>query len=141
MYIWIKAFHLIFVIALIAGLLIYPRYKMHQLTSKPGEPLFEAMKDAANKLRNIILTPAILMVWVLGLTMLYLNQSLITEGWIHVKLVLVLGLSGLHGYFISLGKKIDRGDENISIKHLKILNELPFIITIAVVILAIVRPF
>ncbi len=141
MYVWIKALHIIFVIALIAGLLIFPRYKLHQLSSAPGEPLFEAMKEASAKLRKIILTPAIILVWVLGFTMLVLNPSLLSQGWLQVKLVLVLGLSALHGYYISMGRKIDAGTSQISPKRLKLLNEVPFLVTIVVVVLAVVKPF
>lgn len=141
LYLWIKAAHIIFVIALMAGLLIYPRYKLHQLQSKPGDELFETMKDASNRLRKIILNPALLLVWVLGLTMLYLNQALLSQGWMHTKLVLVLILSGLHGYFISIGKKIDRGEGAPSPRTMKMLNEVPFLIMIGVVILAVGKPF
>ena len=141
LYLWVKAFHIIFVIALMAGLLIYPRYKLHQLSSKPGDELFETMKDASNRLRKIILNPALIIVWVLGITMLVLNQSLLTLGWMHAKLLLVLILSGLHGYFIAIGKKIDRGDVAPTTKTMKMLNEVPFLIMIGVVILAVVKPF
>ena len=141
LYLWVKAFHIIFVVALMAGLLIYPRYKLHQLSSKPGDELFETMKDASNRLRKIILNPALIIVWVLGITMLVMNQSLLTVGWMHVKLLLVLVLSGLHGYFISIGKKIDRGDVAPTAKTMKMLNEVPFLIMIGVVILAVVKPF
>lgn len=141
LYLWIKAIHIIFVIALMAGLLIYPRYKLHQLSSKPGDELFETMKEASNRLRKIILNPALVLVWVLGLIMLYLNQNLLSQGWMHTKLLLVLILSGLHGYFISIGKKIDRGDVAPTSKTLKMLNEVPFLIMIGVVILAVGKPF
>ena len=141
LYLWIKAAHVIFVIALMAGLLIYPRYKLHQLSSKPGDELFETMREASDRLRKIILNPALIIVWVLGLTMLYLNQGLLSQGWMHVKLVLVLILSGLHGYFISIGKKIDRGDVAPTSRTLKMLNEVPFLIMIFVVILAVGKPF
>ena len=141
LYLWIKAAHIIFVIALMAGLLIYPRYKLHQLRSKPGDELFETMKDASNRLRTIILNPALILVWVFGLTMLYLNQGLLSQGWMHTKLLLVVVLSGLHGYFISIGKKIDRGDIAPTSKTLKMLNEVPFLIMIGVVILAVGKPF
>ncbi|MCR9224771.1 MAG: CopD family protein [Hyphomonas sp.] len=141
LYLWIKAIHIIFVIALMAGLLIYPRYKLHQLSSKPGDELFETMKEASNRLRKIILNPALVLVWVLGLTMIYLNQSLLSQGWMHTKLLLVMILSGLHGYFISIGKKIDRGDVAPTAKTLKMLNEVPFLIMIGVVILAVGKPF
>lgn len=141
LYLWIKAAHIIFVIALMAGLLIYPRYKLHQLRSKPGDELFETMKEASNRLRTIILNPALVLVWVFGLTMLYLNQGLLSQGWMHTKLLLVVVLSGLHGYFISIGKKIDRGDIAPTSKTLKMLNEVPFLIMIGVVILAVGKPF
>ena len=141
LYLWIKAAHVIFVIALMAGLLIYPRYKLHQLSSKPGDELFETMREASDRLRKIILNPSLIIVWVLGLTMLYLNQGLLSQGWMHVKLALVLILSGLHGYFISIGKKIDRGDQAPTAKTMKMLNELPFVIMIFVVLLAVLKPF
>lgn len=140
LYLWIKALHLIFVIAFMAGMLILPRYKLHQLTSKPGDQLFEAMKSASVKLRNIILTPSIILVWVFGITMMVMNPSLFQQGWFHVKLALVVILTGMHGYFVWLGKKIDR-NEAISARRLKMLNELPFILMIVVVIMVIVRPF
>lgn len=141
LYLWIKAFHIIFVIALIAGLLIYPRYKLHQLKSQPGEPLFDTMKDASDRLRRIILNPALILVWLLGLTMIYLNPSLLSQGWMHTKLLLILILSGLHVYFISIGKKIDRGEVVPSSKTMKMLNEVPFLIMISVVLLAVLKPF
>lgn len=141
LYLWVQAFHIIFVIALIAGLLIYPRYKLHQLKSKPGDELFETMMEASNRLRKIILNPALILVWVLGITMLVMNQSLLSMGWMHTKLLLVLILSGLHGYFISMGKKIDRGDVVPPASILKMLNEVPFLIMVFVVILAVTKPF
>jgi putative membrane protein len=141
LYLWVKAFHIVFVIALMAGLLIYPRYKLHQLSSKPGDELFETMKEASNRLRKIILNPALIIVWILGITMLVMNQRLLSVGWMHTKLLLVLILSGLHGYFISIGKKIDRGDVAPTAKTMKMLNEVPFLIMIGVVILAVVKPF
>ncbi|HAY05030.1 MAG TPA: CopD family protein [Hyphomonas sp.] len=141
LYLWVKAAHLIFVIALMAGLLVYPRYKIHQLSSQPGEPLFETMKDASNRLKNIILNPSIILVWILGLWMLYLNPALLEQGWMHAKLALVLAISGLHGYFISLGKKVDRVTGTVQAKRLRMLNEVPFLLMIGVVILVIVKPF
>lgn len=141
LYLWVKALHIIFVIALMAALLIYPRYKLHQIKSQPGEELFETMKESSDRLRRIILNPSILIVWVLGLTMIALNQSLLTMGWMHTKLLLVVILSGVHGYFISMGKKIDRGELAPTSKTLKMLNELPFIIMILVVLLAVLKPF
>ena len=141
LYLWVKALHVIFVIALMGGLLVYPRYKIHQLSSKSGDELFETMKDASNRLRKIILNPSLVLVWIFGLTMLWLNPSLLSMPWMHVKLLLVLIVSGLHGYFIGIGKKIDRGGDGITAKRLRMLNEVPFLLLIGIVIMVIVRPF
>ena len=139
-YLWIKTLHLIFVIAFMAGMLVYPRYKLHQISANPGDTLFETMKSASTKLRLIILNPSVILVWVLGLSMIAMNHALLSQGWFHVKLLFVIVLTGLHGYFISIGKKIDRG-EPVSKKRLKMMNEVPFLLMILVVIMVIVRPF
>jgi putative membrane protein len=145
LYNWLKAGHVVFVIALMAGLLVYPRYKIHQLSSQPGEALFETMKDASHRLKNIILNPSIVLVWVLGLAMVYVDWQrggqLYLEGWFHAKLLLVLLISGLHGYFIGLGKKVDRVTGTVQAKTLRMMNEVPFLAMIGVVILVIVKPF
>ncbi|WP_213269423.1 CopD family protein [Hyphomonas sp.] len=70
-YNWLKAGHIIFVVALMAGLLVFPRYKIHQLSSQPGEPLFETMKKSSGQLRMIILNPSLVLVWLFGLGMVY----------------------------------------------------------------------
>jgi len=139
-YNWVRAIHIIFVVSWMAGLLIFPRYKLHQKASVPGEPLFETMKDASQRLRKIILTPSLILVWVLGLLLIALNPALMENGWMHAKLALVLGLSGFHGYLVAMGRKIDNGTSTISIRTLKLTNEIPFIIMVLVVILAVAEP-
>jgi protoporphyrinogen IX oxidase len=141
LYLSVKAAHIIFVIALMAGLLIYPRYKIHQLSSAPGEPLFDTMQDASARLKRIILTPSLIIVWLLGLTMMWLNPGLLSQGWMHAKLLLVILLSGLYGYFSVLGKRVDNVTGTVQAKRLRMLNEVPFILMIGVVILAILKPF
>jgi putative membrane protein len=141
LYLSVKAAHIIFVIALMAGLLIYPRYKIHQLSSTPGEPLFDTMQDASARLKRIILTPSLIIVWLLGLAMLWLNPGLLSQGWMHAKLLLVILLSGLYGYFSVLGKRVDQVTGPVQAKRLRLLNEAPFILMIGVVILAILKPF
>lgn len=140
-YLWVKSAHIIFVIALMAGLLIFPRYKIHQLSSQPGEPLFEVMKDASARLKRIILTPSLLLVWGFGIWMLVLNPDLLSQGWMHVKLALVAVITAVHAYFMVLGKKVDGVSGTVQAKTLRMLNEVPFILMIGVVIMVIVRPF
>lgn len=140
LYLWIKALHLIFVVAFIAGMLVYPRYKLHQLSSSPGDELFETMKSASKKLKMIILNPSIILVWIFGVTMMVMNTALLQNGWFHVKLLAVLILTGLHGYFVMLGRKIDAG-QDVSSKQLKMMNEVPFLLFIIAAVMVIVRPF
>jgi len=91
MYLWIKAAHIIFVVAWMAGLLVYPRYKIHQLSAKPGDQLFETMKEASARLRRVILTPSLILVWILGISLIAQNPSVFVGGWLWVKLALVVG--------------------------------------------------
>lgn len=141
LYLWVKAFHIIFVVAWMATLLIYPRYKLHQMSSSAGEPLFDTMSEAAIRLRRIIMTPSLILVWVFGLAMIALNPALMSEGWLHAKLALVLGLSGFHGWLVGVGRSIDQGEPKISARTMRLVNELPFILFIVIVILVVVRPF
>lgn len=141
LYLWVKAAHLICVIAWMASLVIFPRYKIHQMSSSPGEALFETMKSASARLRSTIMTPMIVVVWVLGLTLLWINPALLSTGWMGTKLLLVFAMSGFHGYFVSLGRKIDNGQQPVTAKTLRLINELPFVLMIVIVILAIVKPF
>lgn len=144
-YNWLKAGHVVFVIAVMAGLMIYPRYKIHQLSSQPGEALFERMKDASRKLKNIILNPSLILVWLLGLGLVFVDWQrggqIYLEGWFHTKILLVLIISGLHGYFIGVGKKVDRVTGTVQARTLRMMNEVPFLAMIGVVILVIVKPF
>lgn len=140
MYLYLKAFHIIIVIAWIASLLIYPRYKLHQISGVKDGELFNAMQKASARLRSIILTPSLLLAWASGISLLASNPDLMSQGWIHAKLAILLGLSGLHGYFIAIGKKIDAGTYS-NTRSLKLLNEAPFVIMIVIVVLAVTKPF
>ena len=141
MYLWLKAAHIIFVVAWMAGLLVYPRYKIHQMASNPGEPLFETMSEAAARLRRIVMTPSMIAVWIFGISLAAKNASVFSFGWIWVKLVLVLLLTGMHGYYLKIGKAIDSQESTVTMKQLKLANELPFIALIVIVILVVIRPF
>lgn len=141
MYFWVKALHIIAMVAWMASLLIYPRYKMHQAKSKPGEPLFETMKDSSVLLRRIIMIPSLIATWVFGITLMGLNPGLFQLNFMWVKLVLVIALTGLHIYFSKIGRSLDAGGSKVSVKSLRMLNELPFVLLIFIVILVVVKPF
>lgn len=141
LYLWFKAFHIIFMVAWMASMLIYPRYKIHQLSSQPGENLFDTLRDASNTLRRVIMSPSIVLVWLFGIAMLVVNPDLLSAHWLQVKLVLVLVMSAVHGWFVALGKRIDSGDTSMNAKRMRMLNEVPFLLLIGIVILVVVRPF
>jgi protoporphyrinogen IX oxidase len=139
-YAWIKAAHIIFVIFWIAGLFMLPRYYVYHQEAVPGSPEEQKWIERERKLRNIIITPAMIMVWVLGLTLVWITEAW-TQGWLHAKLLIVIGLSGYHGYMVGYGKKLAQGLRPVSGKALRIMNEVPGIATVIIVILVIVRPF
>ena len=139
-YAWIKAAHVIFVIFWIAGLFMLPRFYVYHQEATPGSVEEQRWLDRERKLRNIIITPAMLLVWVFGLTLAYITGAW-AEGWFHAKFALVLLLSGYHGYMVGYGKKLARGQRPASGRSLRIMNEVPGIATALIVILVIVRPF
>ena len=93
-----------------------------------------------DRLRKIILNPSLVIVWILGL-MLAFNGGYWSQGWFHAKLLLVLLLSGYHGWTIGYFKKLKRGERPLSEKRLRMLNEVPGVAAAIIVILAVVRPF
>ena len=82
-----------------------------------------------------------LAVWILGIALIVQNPGVAAGKWIWVKLVLVLGMTALHGMFVGMGKKIDKGEGAVSEKKLRMLNEVPFVLLIVVVLLAVLKPF
>jgi protoporphyrinogen IX oxidase len=142
MYDWFRAIHIIAVIAWMAGMLIYPRLLVYRLEAA-GNPGFEAAMDkAANSTRKIILIPTMILTWLMGLALFGGNWSYyIVQVWFWAKILLVIGLSGFHGFLIGLGKKIGAGERPIEPRKLRQLNELPMVIAILAVIAVVVQPF
>jgi putative membrane protein len=139
-YLWIKAGHIIFVIFWIAGLFLLPRYYVYHQESTPGSQEERRWIDRERKLRNIIITPAMMMVWILGLTLATIGHFW-SDGWFITKFLIVFALSGYHGYMVGYGKKLARGERPVSGKALRIMNEIPGIATAAIVVLVVLKPF
>jgi len=143
-YLILKSLHIISVVAWMAALMLYPRYKIHQLGDVSGGILFERMKDASAQLRRLIMTPALLATWGFGLGMVAVNPEIISAGgpiWFPLKFALVFVITGFHGWFVAQGKKIDAGAEAADARRLRMLNEVPFIGLIVIVFLVILKPF
>ena len=147
-YPWIKAAHLIFVIFWMAGLFMLPRFLVYHQEALAGagggSPEAAAWVDREAKIRSIILTPAMIVVWLLGL-LLAANAGLFSGvpglGWLHAKLGLVLLLSGYHGWAVGYSRKLARGKPTLSGKRLRLINEVPAVLVTLIVVLAIVQPF
>jgi putative membrane protein len=143
-YPWVKAAHVIFVIFWMAGMFMLPRYLVYHQEAVPGSAEAQAWVEREAKIRNIILTPSIILVWVLGLA-LAVNAGMFSGvgglGWLHAKLFLVLVLSGYHGWAVGYAKKLAAGKPSLTGKQLRMLNEVPAILVTLIVLLVIVRPF
>jgi putative membrane protein len=117
-----------------------PRYYIYHQEAPAGSPEEGRWIDRERKLRNIIVTPAMIMVWLLGLVLASTIDAW-GETWFHLKLLLVIGLSAYHGYMVGYGKKLARGERPVSGKALRMMNEIPGVATALIVILVIVKPF
>jgi putative membrane protein len=139
-YPWAKALHLIFVIFWMAGLFILPRYLVHQAGEAPGSPEDTKWNERIARLRRVILTPALVVAWSLGLA-LVLNYGLADAAWLHAKLALTLLLTAYHGWMVALSRKMATGERPLSERRLRLWNEAPALLIAAIVILAVVKPF
>jgi putative membrane protein len=141
-YNWYLAAHVIFVIFWMAGLFMLPRYLVYHQEALAAGRVEEAALwvEREGKIRSIILTPALVIVWILGLTLATIGQHW-AEGWLHAKLLFVLGLSGYHGWAVGYARKLAAGKPTLSGKTLRMLNEIPAVTAALIVILVIVKPF
>jgi putative membrane protein len=139
-YPWVKAAHVTFVIFWMAGLFLLPRFYVYHQETSVGSPEDRAWIDRESRINSIILTPAMIVVWILGL-MLAFHVDAWSQSWFHAKLALVIALSAYQGWLGAYGKKLARGERPLSGKAVRILNEVPGIAIALIVVLVIVRPF
>ncbi|MGJ8560542.1 MAG: protoporphyrinogen oxidase HemJ [Litorimonas sp.] len=137
-YLWIKAFHLIAVIFWMAGLLYLPRLFVYHSVAAPGGELESKMEEAEAKLLRIIMNPAMIVAFVLGLVLLLAYPQPLA---IWIKVLFALSLIGYHGFLAKTRKGFLHGGRPKSEKFFRRINEIPALVTIAIVILAIVKPF
>ena len=139
-YLWVQSAHVIFVIFWMAGLFMLPRFFAYHQETAPGSPEIAKWIEREARLIKIILNPAMIVVWTLGL-ILTVNIGAWAEGWFYAKFAAVLGLSGYHGWMASYAKKLARGEAGVSAKTMRLLNEVPGVATAVIVVLVIVKPF
>jgi len=139
---YVKAFHIIAIIAWMAGLLYLPRLFVYHAQSKVGSEQSETFKLMEKRLLRYITTPAMLAAWALGLALAF--SGLIDwskDGWFHAKLFLVLLLSAYHGALAIWTKDFALDRNRRSARFYRIANEVPTLLMILIVILVVVRPF
>jgi protoporphyrinogen IX oxidase len=140
LYLWIKAFHVIAVISWMAGMLYLPRLFVYHSETQKGSIQSDTFKIMERRLLKAIINPAMIVTWVLGLILIW-QGGWYTSGWLHAKVLLVLILSGVHG-FLSRTVKDFAADRNIRpAKFYRMINEVPTVLMIGIVILVIVKPF
>ncbi|MCQ8782316.1 protoporphyrinogen oxidase HemJ [Mangrovibrevibacter kandeliae] len=141
-YAWVKALHVLAIIAWMAGMLYLPRLFVYHAEAGPGTPQSETFKVMERRLLKAIINPAMIVTWVAGLW-LAVNGSwfLPGNGWLHAKIFLVVLMSGFHGY-LSASTRRFAGDANTrSSRHWRMMNEVPTVLLILIVVLVVVKPF
>jgi protoporphyrinogen IX oxidase len=139
-YPWLKAFHVIAVIAWMAGMLYLPRLFVYHCAAEKGSVQSETFKVMERRLLRAIINPAMFATWVLGLWMAW-SGHWFESGWLQAKLALVLAMSALHGLFARWVKAFAADANPHSQRFYRIINEVPTILLIVIVILAVVKPF
>jgi putative membrane protein len=140
MYEWIKALHVIAVISWMAGMLYLPRLFVYHCEAEIGSKQSETFKVMERRLLRAIINPAMIVTWLAGLYLAWAGNWL-SHPWLHVKLLLVVLLSGVHGFFARCVKDFAADRNQRSQKFYRIINEVPTVLMIGIVILVIVKPF
>ncbi|WP_157188187.1 protoporphyrinogen oxidase HemJ [Nitratireductor pacificus] len=139
-YPWAKAIHVIAVISWMAGMLYLPRLFVYHAETEPGSQQSETFKVMEGRLLRLIINPAMMVTWVLGLWLAWKGFGF-QGGWLHAKIALVFAMSGVHGYFSGAVRRFAADANTRPARHWRIMNEVPTLLMIVIVILVIVKPF
>ena len=140
-YLWLKALHLIAVIAWMAGLLYLPRLFVYHCAAEPDSVQDETFKVMERRLLQAIMTPAMIATWILGMALLAAAPAWFSHGWLHVKLVLVVAMTVMHMMQASWRSAFAAGRNTRSERFYRIMNEVPAVMMVIIVIMVIVKPF
>jgi len=145
MYEWIKAFHIIAVIAWMAGMLYLPRLFVYHCAAETGSVQSETFKVMERRLLRAIINPAMVATWVFGLWLAWFGPDSrygwFASGWLWAKIILVLGLSAVHGLLARWRKDFAQDRNRHSQKFYRIINEVPTVLMILIVFLVVLKPF
>ncbi len=139
-YYWLKAGHIIFMVFWMAGLFMLPRQMIYLHPANAGSEEAALWAKRMGLLRKVILTPSLIVVWVLGL-LLAMSIGAWDQGWFHAKLLFVILLTAFHGIMVARSKKMIAGERPMTEKQLRIWGEFPGIALAIIVVLVVVKPF
>jgi putative membrane protein len=137
---WILAFHIIVVMTWMAGMLYLPRLFVYHTQTKPGSESSERFKVMERKLLRGIVNPSMVAVWILGPLLAWLTGAYL-DLWLQIKFVLVIILSGIHGFLVRCWRDFAADRNTRSERFYRILNEIPAVLMVLIVILVVVKPF
>jgi putative membrane protein len=140
MYEWLKAFHIIAVVAWMAGMLYLPRLFVYHCEADPGSRQSETFKVMERRLLRAIMNPAMIVTWLLGLWLAW-RGNWFAAPWLHAKLILVFAMSGAHGMLSRYVKDFAADRNRKSQKFYRIINEVPTVLMVVIVLLAVLKPF
>lgn len=139
-YLWLKAFHIMAVIAWMAGMLYLPRLFVYHCQTTPGTAEYERFVVMERKLMRVIINPSMGAVWILGL-LLAAALDVWNQPWFQMKFSLVIGLSAVHGALSRFRRDFEQAKNTRSERFYRIINEVPAVLMAAIVILVVVKPF
>jgi putative membrane protein len=140
LYLWVKAFHIIAVIMWMAGMLYLPRLFVYHCETQAGSAGSERFKVMEKKLLRVIVNPAMIATWLFGLTLVYLTRA-DQQHWFQLKFLLVLAMTGLHGFYAASVRRFAADANTRPQRFWRMINEVPALLIVAIVILAVVKPF
>ena len=140
LYLSLKALHIIAVISWMAGMLYLPRLFVYHASATPGSEQSETFKTMERRLLRFIMTPAMIVTWAAGIVLLIQGHWL-ASGWFHAKFALVLGMSAMHGLLSRWAAEFARDRNRHPPKFFRIVNEIPTVLMILIVLLAVLKPF
>ena len=136
----IKSLHVISVIAWMAGLLYLPRLFVYHADVPTGSVQAETFKVMERRLIKAIMTPAMIASFVFGFWLLALNLALLSEPWFHIKLAAVFLMAGVHGKFAKMRRLLENDLKPLTSKAYRIWNEVPTVLMIIIVVMAVAKP-
>lgn len=139
-YLWVKAAHIIAVISWMAGMLYLPRLFIYHCDAPKGSPQSETFKVMEHRLLTVIINPAMVLTWVLGLWLAW-QGGFFVAGWLHAKLAMVVALSGVHGFFSASVRRFGNDANTISQRAWRMWNEVPTVLMVLIVLIVVLKPF